>query len=582
MPSLKWIGKKDIKNHHNEVEYRVIDCKENIGDPDTGNLIVKGDNLLALKALLPYYAGKIKMIYIDPPYNTGNTSWVYNDAVDSPVIKKWLEKTIDSNDLSRSDKWLCMLYPRMKLLHQFLQEDGLIYISIDDAEVFNLKLMTDEIFGKNNYLSTMTWRGMHTVRNSSKDFNKNTEYVLCYAKNKNKLIETGNTDTYLRYSVDKTKNYPYDDNDGNGGYKLDPIYARNYAKPYKYVFLNGVEWEAPRGNYPRYSLTTLAEMDIANEIVFTGKEPKAKRYLKNVQEGVPPDTLLPQNIVGFNKNGTDQLYKLFEDKVFNQPKPTDLIRFLMKIQRKVDEKDFIVMDSFAGSGSTAHAVLEQNEEDGQNRKFILIEMEDYAETVTVERVKKVVTGYKFTGKVKTKLIEPVKINITKLLNEEYMSSLQKDIVDLISNYEGSFSKIEKDFSDNTLSIVGIKEVEEFMTGLGGGFQYCELTEPLFDELGLLSEHITYSMLAKHIYFTEFGIATSDSRINEELYFAGSYEKIGLYLFLDKKFTRNDFKKLDTKNHESFIIYADSSTLTTEQLKEYKISLKKLPFDIKDK
>ena len=581
MPSLKWIGKKAIKNHHNEVKYHVIECKETIGDPDSGNMVVRGDNLLALKSLLPYYAGKVKMIYIDPPYNTGNTSWVYNDAVDSPIIKKWLDKVVDSNDLSRSDKWLCMIYPRLKLLHKFLKEDGVIYISIDDAEVDNLKLVLNEIFGSNNHLATLIWRGMHTVRNSSKDFNKNTEYILAFAKNKNKLIVPGQKDTYLRYMVDKSKNYPLDDNDGNGKYKLDPIYARNYAEPYKYTFKNGVVWEAPRGNYPRYSQKTLAEMDDRGEIVFTGKEPKAKRYLKNVQEGIPPSTLLDSDLVGFNKDGTEELYKIFGDKVFDQPKPTKLIKYLMKIQRKIDDKDFIVLDSFAGSGTTGHAVLDLNKEDGGNRKFILIEMEDYAKEVTAERVKKVIEGYRYTGKEKIYLMKPLKLSTTKILNMKFMTELAEEVNQLIESSKEEYDKIEKKFKDNTLEVIGIKEVEEFMPGIGGGFQYCELSEELFDEFGLLNENITFKMLAKHIYFTEFGTALKESEIQEENFFAGGFKDKALYVFLDKKFTRRDLSKL-SKDFKEFIVYADSTTLSNEQLKEQNIILKKLPFEIKDK
>ena len=157
MASLNWIGKKDIKNHHNHVEYRTIKCVESVGDPDSGNLIIKGDNLLALKALLPYYAGKIKTIYIDPPYNTGNTKWVYNDAVDSPIMQKWLKKTVDKEDLTRTDKWLCMMYPRLKLLHQFLREDGVIFISIDDAELHTMKFLCHEIYGAKNWIETFIW-----------------------------------------------------------------------------------------------------------------------------------------------------------------------------------------------------------------------------------------------------------------------------------------------------------------------------------------------------------------------------------------------------------------------------------------
>ena len=152
MPTLDWIGKKAVVNHHRQVPYRLLTAHPSLsaGNPESGNLLLQGDNLLALKALLPYYAGMIKCIYIDPPYNTGNENWVYNDNVNAPEIKKWLGKTVgrEAEDLSRHDKWLCMMYPRLQLLHQMLREDGAILANIDDNEVGHLRLMMDEVFGR--------------------------------------------------------------------------------------------------------------------------------------------------------------------------------------------------------------------------------------------------------------------------------------------------------------------------------------------------------------------------------------------------------------------------------------------------
>lgn len=400
MPSLNWIGKEAVTNHDKEVPFRLLKKIKtaSVGD-ESQNLIIHGDNLEGLKALMPYYAGKIKCIYIDPPYNTGNQSWIYNDKVNSPKIKHWLGKVVgkESEDLTRHDKWLCMMYPRLKLLRDLLSDDGVIYISLDYHEFHNLRMIMDEIFGENNFLANLIWRGMHTVRNSSKDFNQNTEYIVTFAKNKEVLIKAGRPETYLRYPTDKTDSYPHDDNDGNGPYKLDPIYARNFYKPYEYKFKNGVVWSAPKGAYPRYSQESLREMDEQGKIVFTGKDPKAKRYLKDVQEGVPPNTLLPVELVGFNKDGTSELAEIFGDqgKMFDQPKPTSLIKWLMRISRKIDSQDYIVLDSFAGSGTTAQAVLDLNNEDGGNRKFILVEMEDYAKDITAERVKRVIKKHDY-------------------------------------------------------------------------------------------------------------------------------------------------------------------------------------------
>ncbi|MGK0255430.1 MAG: adenine-specific DNA-methyltransferase, partial [Arcobacteraceae bacterium] len=167
MPYIDWMGKDDVKDHHKSIAYKTIECKETIGDDDSENMIIKGDNLLALKSLLPYYASSVKMIYIDPPYNTGNTSWVYNDNMDSPLIKKWLNDTVNAEDLSRSDKWLCMMYPRLKLLRELLKDDGVIFISIDDAEVAHLRMICDEIFGKDNFTTNLSWQSRTSKQNDT-------------------------------------------------------------------------------------------------------------------------------------------------------------------------------------------------------------------------------------------------------------------------------------------------------------------------------------------------------------------------------------------------------------------------------
>ena len=398
MPTLNWIGKEAVINHHDEVPIHTLtlDRDRSLGYANeplgTGNLLVEGDNLTALKALLPYYAGKVKCIFIDPPYNTGNESWIYNDNVNNPTIQKWLGKTVGSLavDLSRHDKWLCMMYPRLCLLHQLLREDGVIFISIDDNEVHHLRMLMDEIFGEKNFFAILTRRAMHTVRNSSKDFNHNADYTLVYAKEKSWFGE--DKSRYIRYITDKSMKYPHDDNDGRGKYKLDPLSARNYYTPYTFTFENGVVWSPPSGRYPSYSQDTLRNMEREGRIDFSGNEPRAKRYLSEVQEGQPPDVFLSPRIVGFNKDGTSELRDIFgEGGVFPQPKPVKFIKFLLELLRS---KDAIILDSFAGSGTTGHAVLAQNREDGGNRQFILVELESQiAQEITAVRLQRVIEGY---------------------------------------------------------------------------------------------------------------------------------------------------------------------------------------------
>jgi len=227
MPTLDWIGKKAVVNHHREVPYRLIHCDKDKshGDPDAGNLLVQGDNLEALKALLPYYAGKVKCIYIDPPYNTGNESWVYNDNVNSPEIKAWLGSVVgkEAEDLSRHDKWLCMMYPRLRLLREFLSDDGSIWISIDDNEFQSLKFICDDVFGRANHIANIAWQMIYTTKNSARHFSEMHEYIICYAKKK-----SGFEINLLRRSAKQDDAYKNPDGDPRGPWKATPLHARNF------------------------------------------------------------------------------------------------------------------------------------------------------------------------------------------------------------------------------------------------------------------------------------------------------------------------------------------------------------------
>lgn len=378
-----WVGKKAaIVEANKPIRKTLRPCKEESVNWDTTeNLYIEGDNLEVLKLLQESYLGKVKMIYIDPPYNTGN-DFIYQDdfkmTVDeySNEIGEFDEngnrmfRNTDSNGRFHSD-WCSMIYPRLMLARNLLSEDGVIFISIDDNEQENLKKICDEVFGAENFFAILSRRCMHTVRNSSKDFNKNTDYILVFAKNKNFFsAEQGNL---IREKVDKKANYPFDDNDGRGPYKLDPIYARNYARPYIHTFENGVVWEAPEGSFPRYSQEHLQEMELNNELDFNGQQPRAKRYLKNVQVGQPPDTFMKMENVGFNLDGTRLLANILEhDKVFSQPKPIKLLMYLIDLL-KYGEDD-IVLDFFSGSATTAHAVMQLNAEDSGHRKFIMVQV----------------------------------------------------------------------------------------------------------------------------------------------------------------------------------------------------------------
>lgn len=525
MPTLNWIGKDAVLNHHEQVPYRLLHCNGelSVGDASEGNLLIQGDNLHALKALLPYYRGQVKCICIDAPYNTGNENWVYNDNVNSPEIRKWLGQVVggDIEDLSRHDKWLCMMYPRLFLLRELLHNEGIIFVNVDDNEVNFLRPVMDEIFDAKNWFATLTRRAMHTVRNSSKDFNLNTDYIVVYAKNKEWHGTT--KERYIRVPMDKSGDYRHDDHDGSGPYKLDPLHARNFYTPYEYTFKNGVTWKAPQGRYPAYSQDTLADKEESGEIVFTGAEPKAKRYLKNVQEGRPPDALLSPEDVGFNSNGTTLLRQILGGGTFTQPKPVELIKYLLTMIR---DKNAIVLDSFAGSGTTGHAVLQQNKEDGGNRRFILVELEsEICRNVTAERLKRAINGYAY------------------------------------QDTKGKKQKVE---------------------GLGGGFRYCTLGDALFDERGKIRASVKFADLARHIFFTETGTPLPQ-RGNGRAPFIGKFNGTAYYLLWDAEnpTVLNGAALRGLPKHDGTeIVFADGCRLSAARLKRESVVFKQIPYEIK--
>lgn len=522
MPILDWIGKEKVINHHMEVPFRVLEPSYTYGE-DSGNMIIHGDNLSALKSLLPRYEGKIRCIYIDPPYNTGNEGWVYNDNVNDPRIRKWLGEVVgtEGEDLSRHDKWLCMMYPRLKLLHRLLAEGGVIFISIDDNEYANLKMICDEIFGTLNYLSTIIWEKADSPRMDAKTFSSKHDFILVYCKNVSNV-----TIKKLRMT-NIPKHYDKIDVDGN----------RYYLKPLRYMGNADSREDRPNLYFPitsptgeeiypirsdgsdgrwRWSREKVKQCFERLEFI-QGRSGTAvyTRIYADSDSEVPIETIWYNSEVGSNRTAMASIKKIFVDsKPFDTPKPVNLIEKMIQI---ATDKDSIILDSFAGSGTTAHAVLNMNKHDGGNRKFILIEMCDYADSITAERVKRVINGY--------------------------------------------------------------GEGKKTVDGTGGGFTFYELGETLLNG-DLLNENVGADKIREYVYFTE----TKQELENkpDEPHFMGKYLDTAYYFYYEKhKITALDWDFLETvtTKAEAYVIYADKCLLSDDELEKYHIHFKKIPRDI---
>lgn len=393
MPSLHWIWKDKVINHHLEVPFRLLKKWYSFGDANTGNKIIRWDNLEALKALLPEYEGKVKCIYIDPPYNTGNEGWIYNDNVTDPKIKKWIHEVVgkEGEDLTRHDKWLCMMYPRLKLLHRLLSDEGAIFVSLDDNEQAHLKLMMDEIFGGNNFIANIIWEKNYSPRNDAKYFSASHDFLICFAKKK----ENWKRNLLARWEK-QNKMYKYNDNDGRGVWRPDNVLVKTFSQTWVFWITNPNTWEEffpPKWSCYRFSKEKSLLLLTENRIYFwkDGKwKPQLKRYLTDVNAWIVPQTLWKHEEVWHNQDGKKELNLIIEGNVFDSPKPYQVIQQVIQIASNPGD---IILDSFAGSGTTAHAVLNLNMQDEKKRKFIIVEMEEYAETITAERVKRVIKGY---------------------------------------------------------------------------------------------------------------------------------------------------------------------------------------------
>ena len=580
MPTLEWIGKDKVINHHQDVPYRVLERQysydeqgQHTEDNGSENMIIHGDNLEALKSLLPRYEGKVKCIYIDPPYNTGNEGWVYNDNVNDPKIRKWLGEVVgkEGEDLSRHDKWLCMMYPRLKLLYKLLADEGVIFISIDDNELYNLKAICDEIFGSNKFVANVIWQKTYSPRNDALGIPYETDNILVYSKTgrwfPNKLERTAAMDE--RHNSPDNDPIPWQSGDASAagaadhqgmvyaiqqpitGKLLYPASGRHWKdeqavvlqrmnKWAKYELRNiddasvraalcGISTESVRQDVMAVMLaqpleeaavqaTARYDEGIWPEYYFTSKGKGGIRFKNHIKQdvGKSATNLWFYGDVGHTDEAKKELKGIFSGVApIETPKPRRLIERILHIAA---DSNAIILDSFAGSGTTAHAVLNMNKADGGNRKFILIEMMDYADSITAERVKRVIQGY--------------------------------------------------------------GEDKKAVPGTGGNFSYYELGEPLM--IGdNLNEAVGTNKIREYIWFTE----TKENFQNpnaDKPYYLGSTAQTGYYFFYEPdRACVLDYKFLSTitVKADNYVIYADRCAINTDDLQKFKVIFKKIPRDI---
>ncbi len=560
MPHLRFKGRSLVENHHLSVPFHELRAvaERGLGENDgpRGNLIVHGDNLIALKALLPTLHRRVKCVYIDPPYNTGKEGWAYNDRVDSPMMRKWLGKTIDRDDLTRHDKWCCMMLPRLRLLRELLRDDGVIFVSIDDHEVHHLRALMDEVFGERNRVGQIVWHG--STDNNPTNIAAEHEYVVCYAARKEDLEEAwksadfGPKAALQRIGAELVEAHPdrerrqreytrwlkdhrseirpldrykfIDDagvftgsqsvhNPGREGYRYDVFHP-----------VTGKPCRQPLMGY-RFPQSTMTRLLAEDRVIFGEDESKIIELKVHVDEY---QAKLGSVIRGIDsRRGANELRRLFPEnpRVFRNPKPSTLIRELLSF---ATDEDSIVLDSFAGSGTTAHAVLALNREDGGRRRFVLIECEDYADSLTAERVRRVIRGV-------------------------------------------------PDALDETLR-----------DGLGGAFRFCELGPPMLDGVLLEGEKLpSWEALGNYVFFTATGEETTPEELDRDRRFLGRSGASDFFLIyepdamrlrdlaLDLDFARD----LPAPDGRKRIVYAPARYLDEEFLERYAIKFCQLPFEI---
>lgn len=598
MPTLDWIGKQAVVNHHREVPYRLLHCDGPLsaGNADVANLLVQGDNLEALRALLPYYAGQVKCIYIDPPYNTGNESWVYNDNVNSPEMRSWLGQVVgkEAEDLSRHDKWLCMMYPRLRLLREFLHPQGVLFISLDDVEAARCKLMLSEIFGEKNFVANLVWKKMDSPSSNvgERIFSNYHDHILCFARDKEaaNLVQLPSPDILNAYPVlmdNKRARWRQLRKNGKAARRTDrpnswfPMEAPDGTEVWP---IHPKEhWEGRWSIGPDTWETIKNTPGVKWELRDYGWTPYRIEFAPDV-----PTMPMPSIIedVSQNRQAKAQLNQILgTNHGFETPKPYDLIELLVSL---CGDNDAIVMDSFCGSGSTGHAVLSLNNKDGGRRRFILVEMDEQVmQNVAVPRLKNIVQGFKTFTKASELLFER-KIGLRELQNP---TAVLEECDEIKEEKSLDFEDIERTFEDGNLRLHGVRPPGGDVPGLGSGFRFCRLGVPLFDEFGDIANEVNFPDLAAHIFFSETGVPIPHRAQSELL---GIHQGRAVYLLFSEAhaqkpreasgnmLTPGRLDKLPAPP-QSFegarVIYAEGCTVSRDRLKAAGVVFKQIPYQV---
>lgn len=579
MAAITFKGRPFIQNHHLSVQYhqlRPIPSKSLTKKPSIAdNLIIRGDNLIALKALLPTYSGRVNCIFIDPPYNIGNEGWVYNDNVNSPMMQEWLGKVVDKEDLTRHDKWLCMMMPRIKLLKDLLHKDGAIFITIDDNEEHRLRMLMDDIFGEDNFVTNIVWQARKSVQNDT-DISQAHNLLVVYAKNRRRTERRLKETNAARWRtlpgfvfrpllLDKTK-FSNPDKDPRGPWKADPFDAPHIRPNLTYEIVNprtGRAYSPPEGRCwrveePKYKAYLKDKRIVFGRKGASGPQLKVfweeKRHYGEIEttwwgdgsfesfleRDADYESAKQWSNYGTTTSGSQMLQNMFDGKkVFENPKPVELVKHILLLAA---EKDSIILDSFAGSGTTGHAVLEANHDDGGSRQFILVQLP--------EVLKKGTPAYKMG---------------------------HREVVDITAD------RIRR-------AIRGVPRSNDprLQSPLGGTFTYIELGDPIGAE-GILdgSRLPTYLDLARYVFYTATGQTFDPSKVDAKTGFIGDTRDFSVYLVYkpDLDYLRSTAltleraKALGPARGKKRLVFAPAKYLDQEYLEEYQIEFAQLPFEI---